>query len=93
MINAYCQKKSLDPSAVRFLFDGMRVNNNNTPQDVSSPQSAAHDLARMPSVLSCPLHALTSWRLALAISLVAAQLGMEDGDSIDCVVEQVGGSC
>lgn len=51
VFDAFCQKKSLEPATVRFLFDGMRVAATSTPRD----------------------------------------LGMEDGDSIDCVVEQVGG--
>lgn len=51
VINAYCQKKSVEPNAVRFLFDGIRINPNSSPED----------------------------------------LGMEDGDTIDCVVEQIGG--
>lgn len=51
IFNAYCAKKSLDASAVRFLFDGDRVRGEQTP----------------------------------------AELSMEDGDSIDAVLQQTGG--
>lgn len=36
VISAYCQKKSLDPQTVRFLFEGNRVLDEQTPQDVGS---------------------------------------------------------
>ena len=34
ILNAYCQKKAMDVAQVRFVFDGMRVNPANTPDDV-----------------------------------------------------------
>ena len=37
IFDAYCSKKSLDRSHVRFLFDGNRINGNQTPQDVRPP--------------------------------------------------------
>ncbi|PNW72397.1 hypothetical protein CHLRE_16g675861v5 [Chlamydomonas reinhardtii] len=51
VIDAYCKKKALDASTIRFLYDGNRVNPTNTP----------------------------------------AELGMEDGDTIDCLITQLGG--
>mmetsp|Transcript_5941 Transcript_5941/g.26295 ORF Transcript_5941/g.26295 Transcript_5941/m.26295 type:complete len:93 (+) Transcript_5941:62-340(+) len=51
IFTAFCSRKSLQPGAVRFLFDGQRINPTQTPQD----------------------------------------LDMEDGDSIDAMMEQVGG--
>lgn len=51
IFNAFCSRKALQPDAVRFLFDGSRINPNQTPKD----------------------------------------LDMEDGDSIDAMMEQVGG--
>lgn len=48
---AYAQKKSVDPSQFRFLFDGNRLKD----------------------------------------SLTAEEAGLEDGDSIDALVEQIGG--
>mmetsp|Transcript_4029 Transcript_4029/g.18393 ORF Transcript_4029/g.18393 Transcript_4029/m.18393 type:complete len:93 (+) Transcript_4029:94-372(+) len=51
IFTAFCSRKSLQPGAVRFLFDGQRINPTQTPQE----------------------------------------LDMEDGDSIDAMMEQVGG--
>ncbi|KAG2447318.1 hypothetical protein HYH02_007648 [Chlamydomonas schloesseri] len=53
VFNAYCNKKGVDPGSVRFLFDGQRIANESTPE----------------------------------------QLDMQDGDVLDCVIEQVGGCC
>ncbi|KAL6760238.1 ubiquitin-related domain-containing protein [Haematococcus lacustris] len=52
VFNAYCDKKGQDPRAVKFLFDGQRVEPSSTP--------ATHE--------------------------------MEDGDIIDCMIEQIGGA-
>lgn len=51
ILNAFCNKKAVDPNQVRFVFDGTRVNPNSTP----------------------------------------AMMGMDDGDTIDAFLEQVGG--
>jgi len=52
LMDAYCQRQSLKANNVRFLFDGERLHENQTPKD----------------------------------------LNMENGDEIDVVIEQVGGS-
>lgn len=41
VINAYCQKKSLEPSTVRFLFDGQRISAEHTPEMVRNELLAA----------------------------------------------------
>ena len=51
VINTYCQRQGHPASAVRFLFDGERINQEQT----------------------------------------CAEVGLEDGDSIDVTIEQVGG--
>ncbi|KAL4440710.1 hypothetical protein ABPG77_000419 [Micractinium sp. CCAP 211/92] len=51
IINAFCQKKSVDPGQVRFVYDGNRLNPTSTPADVE----------------------------------------MEEGDTIDAFLEQIGG--
>jgi hypothetical protein len=33
IISAFCQKKSVDPAQVRFVFDGNRINAQSTPDD------------------------------------------------------------
>lgn len=35
VFKAYCDKKSIEQSAVRFVFDGQRVNGTATPESVS----------------------------------------------------------
>ena len=115
IFNAFCSRKALQPDAVRFLFDGSRINPNQTPKDVRSATRPAASLpprapranqiakgatnlgaqkrpSREPkSIFSRPVRS----RLRLAkISprpLSPAQLDMEDGDSIDAMMEQVGG--
>ena len=52
LMTAFCNRHGIDQNSVRFLFDGTRINPNQTPQE----------------------------------------LEMEDGDVIDCMVEQSGGA-
>ena len=52
LMDAYANRQGVQLRAVRFLFDGERINDTQTP----------------------------------------AELGLEDGDSIDAVMEQVGGA-
>lgn len=51
-MDAYCQREGLPPDSVRFLYDGERINRDQTPEE----------------------------------------LDMQDGDEIDALVEQTGGS-
>ena len=34
ILNAFCQKKAVDISQVRFVFDGTRINPSMTPEDM-----------------------------------------------------------
>ncbi|KAG1146895.1 hypothetical protein G6F37_007985 [Rhizopus arrhizus] len=51
LMDAYCERQGKAPGSVRFLYDGTRVLNHNTPNE----------------------------------------LDMDDGDTIDVMVEQIGG--
>jgi len=51
LMDAYCERQGKSTSSVRFLYDGIRIQPTNTPNE----------------------------------------LDMEDGDSIDVMVEQIGG--
>ena len=44
IFNAFCSRKALQPDAVRFLFDGSRINPNQTPKDVRSATRPAASL-------------------------------------------------
>lgn len=51
MMDAYCERKGIDRRAIRFAFNGDRINDSSTPKE----------------------------------------LGIEDGDTIDIQLEQIGG--
>ncbi|GBG00158.1 hypothetical protein Rsub_12977 [Raphidocelis subcapitata] len=44
VVNAYCQKKAIEPTSVRFVFDGTRVNPNSTPQDLGMDDGDSIDV-------------------------------------------------
>lgn len=46
IFNAFCSRKALQPDAVRFLFDGSRINPNQTPKDVRCATRPAASLPR-----------------------------------------------
>ena len=98
IFNAFCSRKSLQPGAVRFLFDGQRINPHQTPKEVRapSPLRARSHLARAGNrnpCTGCQLSDPSSFAHASPSSLSSPtpQLDMEDGDSIDAMMEQVGG--
>jgi Ubiquitin-like protein (sentrin) len=35
LMDAYCSRNGVSPSTVRFLFDGVRIQENNTPNDLN----------------------------------------------------------
>ena len=97
---------------MRFLFDGSRINPNQTPKDVRCatrpaaslpPRAPAResDLAGYhesgcPETTAARRFVVRSDRSAFRENLTSpplssSQLDMEDGDSIDAMMEQVGG--
>jgi len=44
VITAYCTKKAIEPTAVRFVFEGARVNPNSTPQDLGMDDGDSIDV-------------------------------------------------
>lgn len=42
-MNAYCQRQGLALGSVRFLFDGIRLTQHQTPGEVRSPMSPPHN--------------------------------------------------
>ena len=73
---AYCDRQSVAAESVVFLFEGERLRGDQTPQDVRSLY-AVFAAEQQVSSLEYGLHML--------------QVSMEDGDSIDVVIHQVGG--
>lgn len=72
----YCAHKSVYRHSVRFLFDGQRINPSQTPL-----QARSHTRPAAPPAGCSRL---------LTLRPVAPQLEMEDGDSVDAMVEQIG---
>jgi hypothetical protein len=46
VFKAYCDKKSLDPKSVKFLFDGHRLKAEDTPEAVSGLHTAHRVLSQ-----------------------------------------------
>jgi hypothetical protein len=42
LMNAYCDRQSVDPSSIAFLFDGRRLRAEQTPAEVCSPLFSSH---------------------------------------------------
>lgn len=64
-MDAYCSRQAINPNSIRFLFDGQRVREDQTPKEVC--------------------HRYTNWTNWLTC---LSQLGMEDNDVIDAVLQQ-----
>ena len=78
MFDAYCARKSLDVGQVRFLFDGQRVNDYQTPAEVRC--------SLRPSFVPHAPHARRPPARA-----ARPQLEIENDDCIDAMMMQVGG--
>ena len=106
--------QALQPDAVRFLFDGSRINPNQTPKDVRfatrpvaslPPRSRTRirsrgvpriwvprsDSGEAKTLFRRPVRPIRVSRKSNLAPLSPSQLDMEDGDSIDAMMEQVGG--
>lgn len=79
LMTAYCDRQSVASESVVFLFEGERLRGEQTPQEVRL----------MLYTLYCLV--CNSVELCYQQSMCLMQVGMEDGDSIDVVIHQVGG--
>ena len=87
-------RSSLQPGAVRFLFDGQRINPHQTLKRCASlPASAPRQIFAARKMHSHRANFGSRPRLPRVsiLSSLNPQLDMEDGDSIDAMMEQVGG--
>ena len=82
VFDAYCAKKSIEPNTVKFLFDGSRVQKEDTPESVG-PLARQHPASRRPAPtqgqpdhhaddLVAPAPGARSWRRRLAAGPRAA---------------------
>ncbi|KAK6122503.1 hypothetical protein DH2020_043753 [Rehmannia glutinosa] len=71
LMNAYCDRQSVDFNSIAFLFDGRRLRAEQTPDELYTYLSKFH------------------WS---NLELYFLQLEMEDGDEIDAMLHQTGGT-
>jgi hypothetical protein len=84
LMNAYCDRQSVDMNAIAFLFDGRRLRGEQTPDEVWC----------LLCLLSFAYHrnVMNPWLdLIFCICKILFQLEMEDGDEIDAMLHQTGG--
>ena len=85
------EKHTVDLATVSFTFDGNRLNGSETPEDVRLT-AERETWGKQHPTTATPTHTLTlSLSLSLSLSLVLTQLGMEDMDTLDVFLAQVGG--
>lgn len=90
VMEAFCERKGYNPSHYRFIFDGERIQPDDTPEGLGERRARVRPCAAglRPAPLSL---SLTRALLPRARSL-SWPAGMEDNDTIDAMVAQVGGA-
>ena len=83
-MNAYCDRQSVEFTSIAFLFDGRRLRAEQTPEEVSL------SLSRVFAASS--LWVCGAEKLLTILSFSCFQLEMEDGDEIDAMLHQTGGT-
>lgn len=81
-MNAYCDRQSVDLNSIAFLFDGRRLRAEQTPDEV----------ILFSYYLSNPMLNSCIFSFFFNKSMYFYQLEMEDGDEIDAMLHQTGGS-
>ena len=81
LMDVYAQRQGGTTNAYRFIFDGNRIVETQTPDDVRTPPA---------TVTHSATAALHAQQRALTLR-VRTQLEMENDDVIDAMLEQVGG--
>ena len=80
LMDVYAQRQGGTTNAYRFIFDGNRIVETQTPDDVRTP----------PATVTHSATAACTQQRALTLR-VRTQLEMENDDVIDAMLEQVGG--
>ncbi len=86
LMKAFCERQGVSMNTVRFLFDGNRINQEQTPQQACARPRASAQPAR-----ACARPHARAIASASQRRPCRPQLDMEDGDVIDVMVEQQGG--
>eukprot|EP00798_Chlamydomonas_sp_ICE-L_P027020 gene27020-2247_t len=64
IIDAYCAKKAIDSSTIRFMFDGNRIQKDSTPQELEMEDSDIVDalVEQIGGAVCCsPVSSSSSW--------------------------------
>ncbi|KAE8685254.1 Small ubiquitin-related modifier 1 [Hibiscus syriacus] len=91
-MNAYCDRQSVDFNSIAFLFDGRRLRGEQTPDEVS------FRFLSVRGTTTCTNVHIAEWNMFKRImkipfsSSLLLQLEMEDGDEIDAMLHQTGGT-
>ena len=97
LMSAYCERQGLQKSAIRFVFDGNRINENNTPLEVS--EACSNRLLWDDVIMTSLLKGMGVNTCTIMLKCVEyvgwfsfhPQLEMEDDDTIEVFQEQTGG--
>lgn len=103
LMGAFCERQGKTVSSVRFLFEGQRVQPNDTPDTVSGPSPPPPPPLASSLLLPAAASNLRWWarlsrivafthRTLLTCGPPPSQLEMQDGDTLEVHQEQVGGS-
>ncbi|KAJ9522657.1 hypothetical protein QJQ45_019747, partial [Haematococcus lacustris] len=103
VFNAYCAKKGQDVATLRFLFDGKRIEPSSTPAMFELSAAAVVAGNDDNTLLTASARGNLPFRTKLEMrflfdgqrvepSSTPATHEMEDGDIIDCMIEQIGGA-
>ena len=104
IMDAFCKKKGIDKGNARFIFDGQRLNGAQTPRDLDMEvRSSVAQLTSPPTLHVIPLccrslvrnTASPTWcsptHAKHADLLISGVLLLQDDDTIEVMMEQIGG--
>lgn len=90
-MNAYCERVSVDPTAIAFLFDGRRLRMEQTPDEVSFFSLSLFPL-HIKFITCIHTEKVSEFIIYWFFFFFFSQLEMEDGDEIDAMLHQTGGA-
>lgn len=71
LMDAYCDRQSISPNSIRFLYDGQRIRDDQTP-----------DLVRIPNILLSDSSSLR-WKITISLTLSCSKLYVETSELAD----------
>lgn len=92
LMNAYCDRQSVELNSIAFLFDGRRLRAEQTPDEVSLSLSLTYVWVCACSFAQARVFLQLFDPLVSHFTYLLLQLEMEDGDEIDAMLHQTGGA-